>query len=88
MPRYDYRCEGCEQQFTAFHGITETLEECELCGKSGTVKKVPSLPFVFSKNSLQKPGEFVKMFIEETKDSLREEKQTYRKDYDPNDNNN
>lgn len=88
MPRYDYKCSGCEESFVAMHGITETLEECSLCGRVGTVKKVPSLPFVFQKNNLQKPGEFVKMYIEETKQSLVEEKQSYRKDYNPNDNNN
>lgn len=87
MPRYDYRCADCEQDFVAIHGINEELEQCDLCGKSGNIKRIPSLPFTFHKNSLQKPGELVKMFIEETKQSVQEDKQVYRKEYDPNDNN-
>ena len=40
MPRYQYRCELCESEFTVVHGINERLEKCQSCKKVGNLKKV------------------------------------------------
>ena len=49
MPRYCYRCESCEQEFIAFHSISETKDGCDLCGHE-SVKKMLSKPVVIRKN--------------------------------------
>lgn len=32
MPTYDYRCQDCDTEFQAFHGMTEPAPECGDCG--------------------------------------------------------
>lgn len=81
MPRYEYRCNACGETFTAFHGMTEVLEKCKVCEVDGTVFRVPSIFSLFNNNTLQKPGELVKEYIENTKQDILEQKQTLTKDY-------
>jgi len=38
MPRYDYKCEGCNDVFETTHGVNEAVEECPKCG--GRVKRL------------------------------------------------
>ena len=80
MPRHNYHCSDCEQYFEAFHGMVEKLEQCELCS-SELVHIVPSIPYSKTTNKLQKTGELVKEYIENTKRSIAEEKQSLKKEY-------
>jgi hypothetical protein len=66
--------------------MSERLRDCESCGGVQTLHRKASIGS-FKKKDLQKPGELVKMFIEETRQSVREEKRRITKDYDPNDTN-
>ncbi len=38
MPRYFYRCNHCEQEFKAVHGMSESLSECKFCSSSKVVR--------------------------------------------------
>ena len=86
MPRYSYWCDLCGELTTAVHGMSERLHDCESCGGVNSLHRKASIGS-FKKKDLQKPGELVKMFIEETRQSVREEKRQLTKDYDPNDTN-
>ena len=46
MPRYDYRCHGCNQVFEASHGMSaEPLKRCLLCD-GGSVERLISAPMI------------------------------------------
>jgi putative FmdB family regulatory protein len=32
MPTYEYRCCSCGRRFEVFHGVNESVEECQSCG--------------------------------------------------------
>tara|TARA_R110001583_G_scaffold6099_1_gene31800 strand:+ start:90 stop:296 length:207 start_codon:yes stop_codon:yes gene_type:complete len=56
------------------HSITEKLTDCE-CGKEGSLKRIPSLPFHISvKEGKSKPGQIVKEFIEDAKKEVAKHK--------------
>ena len=82
MPRYTYRCDVCGNSFEVSHSISEKLTDCE-CGKEGSLKRIPSLPFrVSATPSEQKTGEIVKEFIEDTKKEVQATKQEMSKGVD------
>lgn len=85
MPRYNYRCAQCENTMVINHSMSERAETCLECGATGSLHRVPSLFRAASTSGTNKPGELVKAYIEQTKEAVREEKTTLRKDYDPND---
>ena len=72
MPRYTYCCEECEVVIHRVHSIKEKLTDCEECGLKGVLKRVPSIPFVFSEKN--KAGDLVKQHIEEAKQEIKQEK--------------
>ena len=77
MPRYVYLCEKCNQSFQVVHSIHEKLTNCGECKAEGTLKRVPSMPFVLSKTG--DAGKLVDKHIEETKNEVAEEKKRLRK---------
>jgi putative FmdB family regulatory protein len=77
MPRYVYRCEGCNITFQKAHSIKEKLTDCEKCGIEGSLSRIPSMPFVFSE--ADRPGKLVDEHIEEAKKELMEEKENLKK---------
>jgi putative FmdB family regulatory protein len=82
LPRYTYRCDVCGNSFEVSHSISEKLTDCE-CGKEGSLKRIPSLPFrVSATPSEQKTGEIVKEFIEDTKKEVQATKQEMSKGVD------
>tara|TARA_R110002020_G_C15880415_1_gene739076 strand:- start:333 stop:587 length:255 start_codon:yes stop_codon:yes gene_type:complete len=75
LPRYTYRCDVCGNSFEVSHSISEKLADCE-CGKEGSLKRIPSLPFRASvKINKQKAGEIVKEYIEDTRKEIEKSKQ-------------
>jgi putative FmdB family regulatory protein len=72
MPRYAYLCEKCNKSFQVAHSIKEKLTDCEECNSEGTLKRVPSIPFVFSEK--KRAGKLVDKHIEETKKEVEAEK--------------
>tara|TARA_Y100000034_G_scaffold45200_1_gene55593 strand:+ start:345 stop:620 length:276 start_codon:yes stop_codon:yes gene_type:complete len=88
MPRYSYRCEKCEKQFTVFHSIKERATGCADvdCDKEHTenlekilsefsISKIGGLP------PKEKTGGVVKKHIEETKKETTEQKRISRKEF-------
>ena len=81
MPRYIYQCKKCEEVFQVVHSISEKLQDCadckEACSLSGSLRRVPSMPLVITKiDRKKKPGSVVNKFIEETREELRQEKES------------
>ena len=77
MPRYAYSCEECGIIFQIAHSIKEKLTDCEKCNASGSLKRTPSMPFVFSKT--KEAGKLVDKHIEEVKKEVEEEKKKLKK---------
>jgi len=80
MPRYDYKCLKCDKTFEAYHSMSEQLENC-LCENQGQVQKVAPFLFKTEQKSLQKPGQLVKEFIQNSKQEIKEEKQRLMQEY-------
>ena len=81
MPRYVYSCEGCGIIFQTVHSIKERLTDCEECDTKNVLKRIPTMPLVFSKDTNgqnQEVGILVKEYIEETKEELQQEKKELR----------
>ncbi|MAE81557.1 MAG: hypothetical protein CMB80_02385 [Flammeovirgaceae bacterium] len=76
MPRYAYLCEKCNKIFQVAHSIKEKLTDCEDCESEGTLRRVSSMPFIFSKT--KQAGKLVDKHIEETKKEIEEEKKKLR----------
>ena len=77
MPRYAYLCEECNKSFQVVHSIKEKLTDCEECKSEGTLKRVPSMPFIFSKT--KEAGALVDKHIEETKKEVEAEKKRLKR---------
>ena len=77
MPRYTYCCRECGITFQKAHSIKERLTDCEDCETEGVLERVPSMPFVFSEK--KKAGDLVKQHIEETRQDIKEEKESLQK---------
>ena len=77
MPRYTYCCEECDVVIHIAHSIKEKLTDCEECGVEGALKRVPSMPFVFSEKN--KAGDLVRQHIEEAKQDIKEDKAQLKK---------
>ena len=76
MPRYRYKCEGCEQEFVAFHSFSETKESCDLCGHESVTKMVGK-PIVLNKkqSDSKATGALTNEYIEADREKLNEMKE-------------
>ena len=77
MPRYAYCCEECGVTFQKAHSIKVKLTDCEECDAEDSLRRIPSMPFVF--HETDRPGKLVDEHIEEAKRELMEEKENLRK---------
>jgi hypothetical protein len=82
MPKYCYRCKGCDITFEAVHCIGDKLYDCEACETSGSLSRIP---FVIRRaqplpSGEKKPGELVDRFIKEAKEEVKIEKEQYKKE--------
>jgi len=46
MPRYDYRCEVCGQQFEAKHGFNDPAPACPKCQAQKVQRLITTMPAV------------------------------------------
>ena len=86
MPKYAYHCDSCDSDFEIVHGMTEKINVCELCSISGSLNRIPQMPFFLKKtaNKTNKVGSIVEEYIENTKKDLNEEKNRIKKEeYEP-----
>ena len=78
MPKYNYRCSGCDGEFEIRHPMTEVLGTCILCD-DGIVRRIPSLSFSIPRTT--SAGSLVNEFIKDTKREVQAEKQRLKEDY-------
>jgi putative FmdB family regulatory protein len=75
MPRYVYKCYGCQENFEVVHGILEEQAGCPLCFNH-VVKRVPQMPHI-QRKEVQEDNDAaknVKRAIEENRALLKDEK--------------
>ncbi len=70
MPRYVYACSKCDGEFQTRHGMSETLEICELCEEKGSLRRIPQLTSISKPQS--ESAKRVKEAIKENKDIFKE----------------
>tara|TARA_Y100000296_G_scaffold86701_1_gene127414 strand:+ start:645 stop:893 length:249 start_codon:yes stop_codon:yes gene_type:complete len=75
MPRYEYKCDGCEKILQIFHLLDEDPGVCTSCG-SAEIKKSFNTPVALSikRERSRKVGELVEEYIQESRESLEKEK--------------
>jgi len=76
LPRYRYKCEGCEEQFVVLHSFSETREECLLCGHVGITKMLGKPVIVNKKESDPRAtGAITNEYIEANRELLKQMKE-------------
>lgn len=76
MPRYRYKCEGCEEQFVVLHSFSETREQCLLCGHVGITKMLGKPVIVNKKESDPRAtGAITNEYIEANRELLKQMKE-------------
>ena len=83
MPRYRYRCQKCESEVTIFHGISESILNCEICEEHDCMEKLLTTPRYIKKIKPKKPqkvGELTREYIEKNKEVLEQQKEEARKE--------
>jgi putative FmdB family regulatory protein len=82
MPRYKYQCTECDTVVTVYHGINETLLDCEDCLDKQTMIKVLSVPIIIkdkkTNNDNNKVGKLTEQYIEENRKILEQQKEEAR----------
>tara|TARA_Y100000034_G_C6632375_1_gene276118 strand:- start:54 stop:317 length:264 start_codon:yes stop_codon:yes gene_type:complete len=76
MPKYSYKCSGCNNIITIYHSISDKKINCNMCETTNSLERIPS-KFLFFKEEEEnnKIGSLVKQSIEESKEELDQEKQ-------------
>ena len=84
MPIYIYGCNHCGSELTVSHSMTETMEDCDVCEISSSLTRRPSMFSNIKKKpeQKQKVGSYVKNFIEEAQEDLKQQKNDLRKKND------
>ena len=81
MPRYYYRCDGCEGEFEIRHGMSETQTECLRCSASGLLTRIPQMIQRFEIRDDKKTAkDRVTDAIEENRQTLKQMKKDGRLD--------
>ena len=80
MPIYLYTCEKCGSETKVSHSMTETMEDCEVCGSSKTLVRVPAIFSNIKRKPKQKEkiGSYIKDFIKDAKKDLKQQKEELR----------
>lgn len=85
MPTYKYICNTCKEIWKSFHGIEETEKICNFCSSSDIEKSFTSIMQNIKINTQksQQCGDRVEKYIEEARQSLKEQIKEARKEYKP-----
>tara|TARA_R110000737_G_scaffold180474_1_gene204392 strand:- start:574 stop:825 length:252 start_codon:yes stop_codon:yes gene_type:complete len=80
MPRYEYQCESCGGEYYIAHSYREKVVDCIQDNCDGKISKIMS-KITIRKNKVpfNKVGSVVDQSIEDSKDSLKREKENLRK---------
>ena len=85
MPVYAYKCNRCQYAMKMFHGIDEKPGKCPSCNEDTLQKSFinsAGLKITVADN-LDNPGKRVEKYIEEARQSIKEQIAEARKDYIP-----
>ena len=76
LPRYRYKCEGCEQEFVALHSFSDVRESCDLCGHE-SITKMLGKPIVLNKKltNSKDTGSLTNEYIEANRELLKDMKE-------------
>ncbi len=76
MPKYCYKCSECESEIEVRHGMTERLEDCEVCDNQGVLTRIPQLTNIVRKQEQAEgpTGSLTKEYIKENKKVLEEQR--------------
>ena len=80
MPFYPYTCKACKKTFKAFHSPDEKHSYCIICKSEDIEKALPTLRTVQVKTDSSDAKTRVEKFIEESRETLKEQKQEARKE--------
>jgi putative FmdB family regulatory protein len=80
MPFYAYNCKSCSKTFKAFHASDEQQKSCIICKSDQLEKAIPTLRTVAADTSKTSAGARVERFIEESRETLKEQLQEARKE--------
>ena len=83
MPRYTYKCDGCEIILEATHSYKDNIQNCPECG-SDKFNIIPSMIMFNKKTNIKKGiGSEVQAAISETKEEIKKDQRKTREDYKP-----
>lgn len=82
MPIYEYYCQPCENKWKELHGADDKGGRCQDCG-TYVNKKLPTHTTVNINAQLSTPGQRVEKYIEETRQTVKEQVLEARRDYKP-----
>ena len=74
MPKYFYFCTSCESESSFYHDMSETIEDCTVCGEKTLQRRPSSFSSNVKDKNKKKTGDLVKSTIEEIKTELHQEK--------------
>jgi putative FmdB family regulatory protein len=76
VPKYCYKCSECENEIEVRHGMSERLEDCEVCDNQGVLIRIPQLTNIVRKQEQgnKSTGSLTREYIEENKKILKQEK--------------
>ena len=80
MPVYCYKCKECDSEFEVRHSMSYESQTCTFCGSINVFripKEINTKPL--SSTSLRTPGKIVDKYIEETKETIKNEKDNLKK---------
>jgi len=82
MPKYNYYCDVCLEISTQWHGITEKMVECPMCGAKDCLTRVPAQISDFKQfDKKSKVGDVVKENISNAKKELKQQKAEARRGF-------
>lgn len=74
MPRYQYRCGGCNKETLLSHLSDETAEVCPLCGATALTKMLTHFRTALKSGKKKKTGDLTKEFINDAWSDLKQQK--------------
>jgi putative FmdB family regulatory protein len=80
MPFYQYKCNICKQEFKCLHGAEEKATECKHCNSPDIVKLISKIQTSVNSNKNSTAGERVEKFIEESRETLKQQLEDARKE--------
>ena len=81
MPVYAYKCNACQGDFKAFHGVDDKQDKCIKCESVDIQKSFLSPATIKTLASKDTPQQRIEKYIEETRASVTEQIEEARKDF-------